>query len=135
MIVMHLSTPHDQQRGETYPLTAEEVDAKKKQGIEDDKKRYEQQQLRIKNALTAEKLMQQAESAGQWIYDPKLKKWYTPAEFHDEFKLYYRDHPLFHQVKLMHPKDGISAGFKQLAELQSRLVEFTQKVMRYYSKL
>ena len=116
------------------PLTLEEMAESRQKDTADSIRRERESELRTRNALSAQTLRDQAEAAGQWIYDPALKKWYTPKEFYEEYKLYFRDHPLFHKVKLRHPNDGIRAGFKQLTDLQARLIDFVSKVTSYYSK-
>jgi hypothetical protein len=124
----------DAMHNEPRVLTPQEIEENRRKDTEESIRREKEKESRVVNALSAEKIKQQAEAAGKWIYDPNFKKWYTPDEFYTEFKLYYLDNPLFHRVKLRHPNDGITAGFKQLADLQSRLVDFTRKVVEYYNQ-
>jgi hypothetical protein len=134
MIVTPLLIRINAMMSEPIHLTPEQIRANRERDNEAATLKEKEKELRLLNALSAEKIRQQAEAAGKWIYDPNFKKWYTPEEFHDEFRLYFKDNPLFYRVKLRHPNDGITAGFRQLADLQDRLTAFTKKVVEYYSE-
>jgi hypothetical protein len=115
-------------------LTKEEQERIKMQGVEESSRTYQEKLQRRAKALTAQKIVDQAKSEGCWIYDPKDKIWYNPDEFLSNYEKFYIDHPLFKRVKIMSPKVGLSAGYKQLEMIQEKLKTFTQRVIEYYSK-
>ncbi len=88
----------------------------------------------LENCLTAKKLYDRAKEIGAWIYDPAIKRWYTPEEFLRLYAQYYLDHKLFYQVKLKNPVEGLDAGYKQLEMLQNRLKDFSKRIIDYYQK-
>jgi hypothetical protein len=86
------------------------------------------------NSLTAAKLREAASTRKAWIYDPVIKRWYTPDEFFELTAKYYADHKIFYQVKIKDPLEGLEAGYKQMEQLQERLKAFSRKIMEYYRR-
>jgi hypothetical protein len=113
--------------------TEEEIIERRKFINEEYVRRNEQERLYKENAITAQKLHDKAIELGMWIYDPENKQWFTPPEFLRLYQKYYINHPLFKRVKFKNPRDGIKAGYKQLNDLETRLKEFTQKIIDYYT--
>lgn len=117
------------------PLTPEQVreqSNRESKRFMDQNALYEAQKAK---ALTAQKLFDAAKLNGQWIYDPQGKTWHTPEEFVSLYGSYYYDHPLFYRVKIKSPLEGLKAGYKQLDNLHSKLQQFNEKVIAYYSRL
>ncbi len=69
---------------------------------------------------------------GLWLYDPSYKHWYTPEEFTHIFHYANADDRFLDQLKIMHPLEGMEAGFKKLLDTQTKLNLFTKKVFDYY---
>jgi len=59
-----------------------------------------------------------------------LSNRYSVAAFNQS----YADHPLFHRVRLMKPIEGLNAGYKQLENLQARLLAFSKRIFDYLSR-
>jgi multidrug efflux pump subunit AcrA (membrane-fusion protein) len=113
------------------PYTPAELAQKRQQELAQNTARQQMQQLQKARWLTAQTLADKAKAAGAWIYDPATKTWYTPEEFIAAFNQSYADHPLFHRVRLMNPVEGLNAGYKQLENLQARLLAFSKRIMAY----
>jgi hypothetical protein len=114
-----------------HPYSAAELDEKHRQDAIDSARRYREEQEAKARWLTAQKVADKAKAARAWIYDPATKTWYTPEEFTEAFARSYADHPLFYRVKIKNPVEGLQAGYKQLENLQARLLEFSKKVIGY----
>jgi hypothetical protein len=113
-------------------LSEEDLQRKKLEDAAAASKKYQEQLDREGKKLNAQKLHDRAALSGSWIYDPKDKVWYTPVEFLHAYAKYFDDHELFHRVKVMHPDNGVHAGYKQLEALQEKLKAFTLRVIEYY---
>jgi hypothetical protein len=111
---------------------AEQLELRNRIRVESEE-RDQQERDFIDNALTAQKVCDRANELGYWIYNPENKIWYTPDEFLQVYEKYYLNHPLFHRVKIIHPNEGVKAGYKQLDILQEKLRAFSLKIIEYYS--
>lgn len=80
----------------------------------------------------ARKLAQEAKNRGMWLYDPGYKKWYSPEDFMHIFNFADASNDFLKTLQIKHPNEGVQAGFKKLADLQSRLQEFSKVVIDYY---
>lgn len=112
----------------------EELAAKRKLETEAYIRRTAEEDRQRAALSTAERVSIQAKVDNCWIYDPKTKTWYSPDDFLEAYGKYFAGHELFNRVQLRNPIDGLNAGYKQLDKLHTRLLEFTQKVMAYYTK-
>jgi len=119
-------------RDYSIPLTAAELEQKRKADLEESERRLAAEEEEQKGWLTAEKLAENARLRHAWIYDPQIRRWYTPEEFKQVYGSYYPGHHLFNQVKIKDPNEGVEAGYKQIENLQRRLLAFSKKVMEYY---
>lgn len=115
------------------PYTDEQMKAIKEQERKEFGERYAREQADKASWLTAEKVSQTARNMNAWIFNPEDKEWYTPDEFEAKYRKFYKNHPLFHKVKIMNPMEGVEAGFKQITKIQGKLLAFYQKVINYYS--
>jgi hypothetical protein len=115
-------------------LTDEEVKAELHAASRASELRDQQQAEREANYLTAAKLREAACIRRAWIYDPMMKRWYTPEEFYELTAKYYADHKYFYQVKIKDPLEGLEAGYKQMERLQDRLKAFSKKIIDYYKR-
>lgn len=85
-----------------------------------------------------------------WIFNKESRRWWTPDEFFTEFN--HKDQNsvqmlnFLTNISIRDPRSGITAGFKQLSDLESkqvlekqdlinRIEEFNKKVMTYYQDL
>lgn len=113
-------------------LSEEDLQRKKLEEANAASKKYQEQLDKAAKKLSAQKLFDRAVASGSWLYDPKDKVWYTPEEFLHAYAKYFDDHELFHRIKVMHPDNGVYAGYKQLEALQEKLKAFTLRVIEYY---
>jgi hypothetical protein len=83
-------------------------------------------------AERAKKMAEEARRKRMWLYDPKYKRWYSPEDFEHIFSYANATDEFLETLQVRHPAEGIAAGFKQLAQLQTRLQAFCKTVMEYY---
>lgn len=81
------------------------------------------------------KKYQEAIKNGHWIYDPQLKRWFTPEEFKDiEMNTSGVDPKRLERLQIRDPLQGIQAAHVQLQDLKDRMEIFTKRVLDYYRK-
>ena len=81
--------------------------------------------------VTCEFLFTEAKKTRQWVYDPQLKRWFTPEEFYIMYSKYAND-SFYQRMQLRDPFDAIDAAHLQLDDLSNRLLQFTKKLVDYY---
>jgi hypothetical protein len=84
--------------------------------------------------IKAKYIAEEARQHNAWLYDPTIKRWYTPEEFVSETSQFPDDAQIFTKIQIRNPIDGINAGYKQVASIYEKLQAFTQRVFDYYSK-
>lgn len=62
------------------------------------------------------------------------KKWYSPEEFKHVFSYADAKDDFLKSLQIRNPEDGIQAGFKKLADLQTKLQQFSKTVIDYYKE-
>jgi hypothetical protein len=68
-----------------------------------------------------------------WIFQYRMKRWYTPEEFKAEFSdatIY--DDKWFDNFKLMDPIAGLRAADKQIEMIMEKRKVFQQRLFEYY---
>src|ERR1700741_2078124 len=105
----------------------------KRQKIENDKAERDKIWTLHPAYIKAQYIADEARKYNAWIYHPEAKRWYTPEEFVGETSKMPDNAPLFNQIQIRKPIDGINAGNRQIALMLDKLQAFTQRVMDYYS--
>lgn len=80
------------------------------------------------------KLANEARDKGMWLFDESGKRWFEPDEFERLFIYTKMEDTKLATYKLMHPIEGIRAGFKKLQDLHTYLQHFQERVFNYYKK-
>jgi hypothetical protein len=84
--------------------------------------------------IKAQYLADEAKKHNAWLFDPVVKRWYTPEEFVAETSQFPDSAQIFTQIQIRNPIDGINAGYKHIASLYEKLHAFTQRVFEYHRK-
>lgn len=108
----------------------EEVEARTKRR-EELKRKMVHAKANAPQRLTCEFLYIQAKKARLWVYDPQVKRWFTPEEFYTMYSKYANDQ-FYVRMQLRDPFDAIDAAHLQLEDLNNRLLQFTKKLFEYY---
>ncbi len=84
---------------------------------------------------TWQDIVAEAKKSKKWIYDPAFKFWYTPEDFQHICQQQNRNKTPEDLVRLqiLHPSEGVEAGFKKLEAMQTKLRHMAQRVVEYYS--
>ena len=78
-------------------------------------------------------LVREAQQKQFWLYDPKVKAWYSPEEFEDKFgRVVSGDEKWLATIQVRDPQEGIDAGFLQLHNLEIKLKDFASNVIQYF---
>jgi hypothetical protein len=78
------------------------------------------------------KIVEKARHDNKWIYDPSIRRWYTPEEFLSTIKSYTNQDKLIQKVELRDPIEGVEAAFHQIQDVNGRLMPFIKKVIDYF---
>ena len=82
---------------------------------------------------TCQSLVREAHQKQFWLYDPKVKAWYSPEEFQEKFgRVASGDEKWLATIQVRDPLEGINAGYLRLQDLEIKLKDFTAKVIQYY---
>jgi hypothetical protein len=77
----------------------------------------------------------EAKSKNQWIYDPDIKRWFTPEEFLDlEQRISGGAPNRLARMQVKDPIEGIEASFIQMQSLKDRMEIFVKRVLEYYKR-
>lgn len=82
--------------------------------------------------IKAQYLADEAKKNNAWLFDPVIKRWYTPEEFASETSQFPDSAQIFSRIQIRNPIDGINAGYKQIASIYEKLQAFTRRVFDYY---
>ncbi len=86
------------------------------------------------NQFSCHTLAKLAREQRLWVFDPEIKKWYTPEEFVMLYERYITGHEtLVQRMQLRDPFEGIEAAYHQMESLQSRAKAFTLRVLEYFN--
>ena len=84
--------------------------------------------------LTCEFIVSEARQLKLWMYDPQIKRWFTPDEFHTYYHAFPKEDKIFQRVQLRDPFDAIEAAHQQVENISHRLLLFTRKLLTYTGK-
>lgn len=78
-------------------------------------------EVQPKPIITYYAIYEQAKAAKHWIYDPEIKRWQTPEEFHElEKKITGGDPKRLKRMHIKDPIEGINAAYEQMQSLKDR---------------
>jgi hypothetical protein len=88
------------------------------------------------NQFSCHVLAKMARENRLWVFDPEIKKWYTPEEFAAMYERYITgQEALVQRIQLRDPFEGIEAAYHQMESLQSRAKAFTLRVLEYFGTI
>jgi len=115
-------------RSQTESISAEE----RKKNDAEFMQKLKQAQANQPQYITCKYLFDEAKKRSLWLFDPVVKRWFSPEEFYKLYNGYIKDDKIFQRVEIKHPVEGIMAGHKQMENLHMRVEAFAKRVIEYY---
>jgi hypothetical protein len=91
--------------GDKY--SAEELRRRK---VEENKKELDRIWTLHPAYIKAQYLADEAARKNAWLFDPEIKRWYTPEEFVTETSQFPDNAQIFTKIQIRNPVEGIDAG-------------------------
>lgn len=87
----------------------------------------------VRSITLIKAIVQNAIKSKMWVFDPSVKRWFTPEEFMETYERYDNiDTKWIDNIQVLDPVEGLEAADHQIESIIARRTAFAKRIIEYW---